>query len=182
MKNKWVFCREHSERQAAIDSAITKAYREYKVRPPISFQMQNMAITHHVWRVSRIIKVFKDLQKAFCPNRWSIKQGLGPGPASFINWKYTNKKQRMSKLQLEKARAREVPFSWTRLCIEVKDFNLSHSPEKSDIATFAMHAYEIHIDVGHLCLFRNIIGSPSGFGNWTAQAILLSGCSLFSLA
>ena len=42
------FCREHSERQAAIDAAITKAYREYKViGPPISFQMQNMAITHH---------------------------------------------------------------------------------------------------------------------------------------
>ena len=28
-------CREHSERQAAIDAAITQAYRKYKVGPAI---------------------------------------------------------------------------------------------------------------------------------------------------
>ena len=38
-------CREHSERQAAIDAAITQAYRKYKVGPAIEFQMQNC----HVW-------------------------------------------------------------------------------------------------------------------------------------
>ena len=29
----------------------------------------------------------------------------------------------MSSWQLEKARAKEVPFTWTRLCIEVKDYS-----------------------------------------------------------
>ena len=45
-KDKDKVCREHSERQAAIDAAITQAYRKYKVGPAIEFQMQNMALAH----------------------------------------------------------------------------------------------------------------------------------------